>query len=257
MAKSLRVVIMIFLFTQCKPSLQTISGTFKNEAYQYRLQSGSKTTNQIIYIPDLPYSIIDETEVFKIGKGEKVLLPYLSNDNALRQKQLDNLQNRKDYYSELLQQLIVDSTSHVTIVAEGLNANLISHIAFAYPIDHIVLINPFKPDIEQCFISNCFNAGNTTTCDSLLQHFQLNNLVELEKLLQNLQENNIDEQLGLYTLSFWNDIYRYTCNPRSNKYERKLSYIYTSNSGLALPQDSINTINVHGFYKRLKKVINN
>lgn len=257
MTKSYRIVIIVFLLVQCKPSLQTIKGTFKSETYQYQVKPGSKHAEQIIFISDLPHTQLEPTELFKISKGSVVLLPFLSDSNKIRQQQLDNLHNRKDYYSELLQQIISDTTKYTTVVAEGLNANLLSQIAFAYPIDNLVLINPYKPNIEQCFISNCFNAVNPSTCDSLLKHFQLNDMNILQQLLKGIQEKAIDEQYGLYTLSFWNDVYRYQCDARSNKYNGKLSYVYINNSGLALPEDSIHTVSKKNFYKRLKKLINN
>lgn len=257
MINVLKTLVILLLFSQCKPSIETVNSTFKNENYTYQTRQIKNNSKQIIYIPDLPQSTLREYDLFKTGKANILVIPYLSDNDLLRQKQLDNLQNRKDYYSAILQQSTSDTGVYVTVVAEGLNANLLSQIAFAYPIDHLILINPYKPDIEQCFISNCFNAGNTTVCDSLLQHFQLNDINELQSLLKALQENTVDQQYGLYTLSFWNDIYRYKCDARSNMYKGKLSYIYTDNSGIALAQDSTYTFKAAEFFKHLKKVINN
>jgi hypothetical protein len=257
MIKPSFVLLLAILLVHCKGPELTVTDTFKTERYTYLINAHKKTKSLVIYIPDVMTTQLSAPEIFKLSKSNTVYVPFLADDNLIRQRQLDNLQNRRDFYSHVLQRILSEKYTHVTVVAEGINANLMSNIAFAYPIDELIFVNPFAPDIEQCLINTCFNLTHPSKCDSLLQHLGFTNRDQVENMITALVENGRDIQYGHYALSLWNDFFRLTCDPVSHKFLGDVHYIYTTNTGLGQIKDSLHTFPATLLNKELHKRVSN
>jgi hypothetical protein len=145
---------------------------------------------------------------------------------------LDNLQNRTTFYSDQLSLLTTLETDSITLLAEGLNANITSGMVHALRIKHFVMLNAYLPNLREVLTSTCY-AQPSAACDSLIQFMQFGHRFAIDSVFVEISNPSRDNQYGRYTTSYWKDILPLESAPQTALYNGSVHYLFTTNSGLA------------------------
>lgn len=225
------ILISMLFMVGCKVGMEQKRFVYQNEeSIVTTFNSTKKDLPLLVVLPETQKSVLTQDVIKRLAKRYRIVsVSFLSPEDEQRQKQLDNLTNRINFYSEYLNMLAVTTQDSMVIVAEGLNANFISHYIHAFPIKEQVFINPYKPALKGLFTNACY-ANPTTNCDSVLNHFGMLNRTALDSLLIAIDKKGTDKQYGNYSLSFWKDALDYPLQPNLSAKKRHL--IFTSNTGL-------------------------
>ena len=222
---------LLIVLIQCKPSHSIKPFHFMGEESIITTYNSTKISLPLLVIlPDPSNSLITPDLLNTLAKRYRLVsISFLSSDDLLRQRQIDNLTNRINLYSEYLNLLNITESDSLFILAEGLNGNIISQYNHAFRIKGELFLNPFTPTLHSIFTSNCY-ATQTSRCDSILGYFGFTNRTQLDSLLVAVKQQSTDNIYGTYTLSFWSEALHYNLKQPSNNIKRYT--IYTNNSGL-------------------------
>lgn len=219
------------LLVGCKTGFEQKKFVYQNEeSLITTYNSTKKDLPLLVVLPETQKSVFTQDVLKRLAKRYRIVsVSFLSPEDISRQKQLDNLTNRINFYSEYLNMLAVTTQDSMVIMAEGLNANFISHYIHAFPIKEQVFVNPYKPSLNELFTNVCY-ANPAANCDSVLNHFGLLNRTVLDSLVVAIDQQGTDNQYGNYSLAFWKDALDYPLQPNLTSKKRYL--VFTSNTGL-------------------------
>ena len=105
----------------CAPSLQTTPFTYQGESANITKPVNSNLeTRQLVILPE-PQSDLFSMDVLKrLAKRNPIyVVSYLSPEDVNRQMQIDNLNNRINFYSEILNLLAVTQEDSFVVIAEA------------------------------------------------------------------------------------------------------------------------------------------
>ena len=226
-----KLLLVLLVFVGCKSNYEQKKFVYINEeSLITSYNEGNKDMPLLVVLPETENSLINNDLLKRLARKYRVVsISFLSPEDPERQKQLDNLTNRVNFYSEYLNLLAVTNTDSMNVLAEGLNANFISHYLHAFPIRTQVYLNPYNPTLNAVFTNVCY-ANPSPKCDSILNHFRLVNRTVLDSLLVAVGQAGTDRQYGNYTLGFWKDVLDYPL--QLNHTDAKLTIIFTTNTGL-------------------------
>ena len=149
-----------------------------------------------------------------------------------RQIQLDGLTNRQNYFSELLQNILVNINAEPEIfIAEGFNSLIVLPLATAYKTAKVYMVNGMHQPLMDIIVTNCFSA-DTSSCSELIKYLQLLNKSQLNELLQFSYSAGYDVNLGNYSSNFWLEVINYSAAHQLPYYKGELKWIYFRESGL-------------------------
>lgn len=229
----------IFLLTLCACSSSKQEGLFNYKGEQAtitRYNAHKSKLPLVIVLPDVAGSMITEDIITRLSKQNRVtVVNFLSANNKVRQQQLDNLQNRTTYYSDQLSLLTVLESDSVTLLSEGLNANITSGIVNAMPINKYILLNSYYPTLRDALTLKCY-AQRTTACDSVIRFLEFGYRYAVDSVFVEIAKPERDNQYGRYNTSYWREIFPLPSMPQEGLYKGKIQYLFTTNSGLA-PSD--------------------
>ena len=229
-------------FSSCKSTFQQKDFDYQGEHALITIYGAAeKEKPLLVVLPELNNSTLSDEILKKLSRKYQVVkVSFLSPNDKQRQIQLDNLNNRINFYSDYLNLLAVTHQDSMSILAEGLNANFISNYTHAFALSNIYLINPYKPNLHQVFTDNCY-ASATATCDSLLKYFGFTSRTELDSLLVAVKTDATDNKYGNHTLSFWRTVLTYDLKNNTKAGNKIL--VFTQESGLqGQNQKSKNTL---------------
>lgn len=232
----IQIVTIVLLTVNCKTSKQQSVYDYQDEhclVNSYNLNN--KTLPLVVCIPENFNSVISETFLTNLAKKNRVItISFLSPENRERQQQLDDVENRKNLYSEFLNYLSTTYQDSLIVIAEGLNANIISHYNHAFPLKTEVFINPYSPSLYSIFTQACYAQPNEY-CSSLLKNFGFSARHALDSMITAVSLNTTDRIYGNKPLQFWTTALNYPL--RDKKVDLKRNIIYTSESGFGDPRN--------------------
>ena len=227
---------LIFLLTllSCSSSMQETTFTYKGEeATVVRYNASKSNLPLIIVFPDVDGSLLTEELIKRLAKNNRLtVVQFIGSKNKVRQQQLDNIQNRTNYYSDQLTLLTTLEKDSVTLLAEGLNANIASRIVNAMPINNYVLLNSYFPTLRDALTTTCY-AQRTANCDSIIRFLDFGYRYAIDSVFVEIAKPDRDNQYGRYTTSYWKDIFPLPSTPQEGFYKGSITYLFTTNSGLA------------------------
>lgn len=259
--KSRFFFLLLVISSACKPSKQVINYTYLSEkASKTYYNWDDKSKHLLIIIPSLHNSKLNNVDVEFLTKKYRVaLLPYLANSDLNRQGQLDNIDLREQLYSDLLTELTYNTgDSNFTLIAEGLNANVASHISTTYKPKKLILVNAWYPSINQAIIKQCF-IEQGTCCDSLLSYLNMGTTTNLDTFVNALKVGKTDNIYGNHNLLFWQRIAEYDALPKNHGYLGRIEYIFTQDAGLITksPLKQIHICSKINFEETVLQIIRN
>lgn len=226
--------LLLVLLSACKASEQVIEYTYLSEnGTKFYYNWDDKNKPLLIIIPSLHESKLQVEDIDYLTKKFRVaLLPYISNDDVNRQSQLDNISLREQLYSDLLTEITFNTGDTVfTLIAEGLNANVASHISDTYNPKKVILVNAWYPTINQALIRQCY-VEKGTACDSILDYLRIGSKTDLDTFVDALKVGSSDNIYGNHNLLFWKTIVEYDALPKNHGYTGKTQYLFTQDVGL-------------------------
>jgi len=232
--KKIMHLLFALLLLSCSSSQQETTFQYKGEEAIITKYNASKTNLPLlVVIPEVGESMIGEEVLKRLAKNFRVTaISYLGEGNRIRQQQLDNLQNRTTFYSDQLTLLTTLETDSITLLAEGLNANITSGMVHAMRIKKYVMLNPYSPTLRDVLTTTCY-AQPSADCDSLIQFMQFGHRFAIDSVFVEISNPSRDNQYGRYTTSYWKDILPLQSAPQTALYKGSVHYLFTTNSGLA------------------------
>lgn len=239
--KLLLLSIIVVVFGACKTKLVIEQKLYNNEPYSIQHYNPHQQKKPLVVILPEPQGTVISVEVIeKLAQRYRIdVIPFLAQDDFVRQMQVDYLRTRRELYSNALNEILVNTGDSLIVIAEGLNANIISQYAHAFKLKKFVAINPYASNLLQVLNHNCL--GQTTAqCDSLCNYFGFNNAENVANLIGAFSMLSSDIQYGKRTLNFWKDVLPYNFG-YSKKYI-KPEIIFTTNTGLQGLCETKNTV---------------
>jgi hypothetical protein len=231
----IQIVTFVLLSVNCKTSRQQSVYDYQEEhcvVNSYNLKNTKLPL--IVCIPENLNSVISEPFLTNLAKKNRVIsISFLSPENRDRQQQLDVVVNRKNVYSEFLNYLSTTYHDSLIVIAEGLNANIISNYNHAFPINTEVYINPYSPSLYGVFTQSCYAQPNEY-CNSLLHNFGFSERAALDSMITAVSLNTTDRIYGNKPLQFWTTAINYPL--KDKRVDLNRSIIYTSESGFGNPK---------------------
>jgi hypothetical protein len=226
--------IFILLLLSCSSPRQQTSFQYKGEEAIITKYNASKTNLPLlVVIPDVYGSMLSEEVLKRLAKNYRVTaIGYLGAGNSIRKQQLDNLQNRTTFYSDQLSLLTTLEADSITLLAEGLNANIASGMVHGMRIKKYVMLNPYSPTLRDVLTTKCYSQPSAD-CDSLIQFMQFGHRFAIDSVFVEISNPSRDNQYGRYTTSYWKDIFPLQSAPQTELYKGSVNYLFTTNSGLA------------------------
>lgn len=227
-------LLFILILCACSSSKQEKTFDYKGEeASVISYNSHKEKLPLVIVLPDVDGSMITEEIITRLSRQNRVIVVrFISPHNKIRQQQLDNLQNRTTYYSDQLARIAALESDSVTLVSEGLNANITSGIVNAMPINNYILVNSYYPTLKDALTIKCY-AQQTNACDSIIDYLEFGYRYAIDSVFVELAKPNRDNQYGRYNTSYWKEILPLPSTPQEGLYKGKIKYLFTTNTGLA------------------------
>lgn len=221
----------ILWLTSCKTEKETTFFDYKGDKGELEFYNTSKKDKPLIVIIPAVYNSELTGDVLSnlISKNRVVVVNFLSHRDLTRVQQLDKLENRLTYYSDVLNSLNVDSNS--ILIAEGLNSILALQLGLNYNQPKLWLVNAWYPSIKEVLSTSCY-VGKEAQCDSLLSYLNISSRQDADELLASFFENIPDKQYGYFIRSTWAEVIDLNSRPLLEKYNKPISWIYTNNAGL-------------------------
>lgn len=214
----------------------------------------------MVVIPAVYNSLLDQNVLKKLAKGHRlVVIHYISAQDRARAIQVDKLNTRINYYSDIVNQTKAVYGQVDFVVGEGLNASVSARLLANFSFKHAWFINAWKPSLKMQMLNLCFTDPNAQ-CDSLLSYLKIGSTQNLTALLNNV-DSGIDQLIGNYTTYMWQDIIDYRITESLVNNTVPIHWIYTNNTGLITKQQAdanarIDLYTVEDF-KRAKNLFNN
>lgn len=195
----------------------------------------------LIVVPDVDATLFHEDVLKKLSRNYRVTsISFLSERNKIRQKQIDNILTRTNFYSDQLRILTSVEKDSIVLLTEGLNANILCGMVHSFPIKQTYLTNPYYPTLKEALTTTCY-AQQRTACDSLISHLAFGYRYAIDSVFVEISNPKRDNQYGRHTTSFWKEALDVPAVPASNLYKGSLYYVFTDNSGLTPTKPPQNT----------------
>ena len=213
-----------------------------------------------VVIPSVFNSLLDQSKINQLAKGRRlVVISFLSANDKNRVLQVDGMERRITYYSDVISQTEIAYGSVQYLLAEGLNATAGAKIITSFSFDEAVFLNAWKPSIKMQLITNCY-ASPSTQCDSLSKYLNIGGRESLDGLLQDV-ETGIDRLYGNYTMRMWQQMIDYRVDDFLPAKKCPVHWIYTSNTGLITKEKASASQNVDLYslkeFKKVRDLFNN
>ena len=246
------------LLVACVSSQSTKQIDFLDEKGQVDYFNFDKDSRAItIVIPAVFNSQLDEEKIKQLAKGRRLaVISFLSKDDRNRAMQVDGMERRITYYSDVISQIEVEHGPIQNLVAEGLNATVGAKIITNFNFEQAVFLNAWKPSIKMQLVSNCYASPNKL-CDSLSNYLNIGGRESIDGLLQDV-ETGIDRLYGNYAMRMWQQMIDYRMDDFLPAKNCPVKWIYTTNTGLMTIEkaNASSTIDLYSLkeFKKLKTV---
>ena len=188
-----------------------------------------------------------------------VVIHFLSADDRVRVMQIDGMDRRITYYTDVINQTELTYGSIQYLIAEGLNATAGTKIITNIKFEQAVFINAWKPSIKMQLIAHCYASPNAQ-CDSLTQYLNIGGRESVNGLLQDA-DTGLDRLYGNYTMRMWQQIFDTQIDSFLKSKKCSVHWVYTSNTGLITKEKANAYKNVDLYslkeFKKLKDLFNN
>lgn len=175
------------------------------------------------------------------NKFSVLFIPFQSEADHIRQKQLDGLNQRRNHFSQILDAFYNQfNIKPQFFLAEGFNSHIVFGIATAYQAHTVFLLNGYNSTLHDAIINACFSS-DTTTCNDLITHLKIKDENQLNQLLQFSYNPNYFPDFGNYSSNFWQEVMNYSSIEERSYFKENQIWIYTSKSGM-MKENQINKL---------------
>lgn len=213
-----------------------------------------------VVIPAVFNSQIGTKEIERLAKGRRlVIIHFLSAKDRVRVLQVDGMERRITYYTDVISQTERAYGSMQFLLAEGLNATVGAKIITNVNFGQAVFINAWKPSIKMQLVANCYASPNAQ-CDSLTQYLKIGGRESVDGLLQDI-DSGLDRLYGNYAMRMWQQMIDYQIDSFLPAKKCPIHWVYTTNTGLITKEKANASQNVDLYslkeFKKLKDLLNN